>query len=163
MVRLLLLGPVVYLAAVAETALADVLRIGAVAPAPLCLAGVIWLLAVDRRGPFWNVAAMGLAEDLLAPGRVGPGLAAMLLVGYLVAQVRRRLAADHNLPQSLLTGAAVMLAALLVALARWLLGEVPAGLLATAEQAAAVGTYTAALAIPLLLVLTWTKKEAGGS
>ena len=79
--HLLILIPIVYIAAVAETSLVDVMRIGDVAPDLLALVALVWLVTVAGPRAFLVAGAVALLGDLIAPGRVGVGTAWMLLVG----------------------------------------------------------------------------------
>lgn len=162
--RILLFIPVVYLAAVTETSLADVLRIGAIAPDILGLTAMVWL--VIARGPyaFLGAGLIGLVADLLSPGRIGVGAAAWLLIGYALAQPRWRLAFEHGVGQAAMAALAVSVWGATVGTARWLVGDA-AGLALPTVWARAVGTglYTGAIGLPILLVLGWVCDPRGRS
>jgi len=156
--RFLLSLTILYLAAVVDTSLAEVFRVGEVAPDFLALAAVLWLLAIARPGQFLAAGAYGLVQDLIAPGRVGPGAAGFLLVGYLVARVRLRLAPEHFLWHVAMAWAGATLLALSTAAAAWMLGETRQPWLILSQRAAGVGLYTAALSVPLFMIAGWIRQ-----
>ena len=154
----LLLVPIVYLAAVVDTSLADRLQVGHVAPDLLALVAVVWLLVAGSPWGFLAVAAIGLAGDLISPGRVGLGMASFLLVGYAVTRLRGRVALESLAGQVAVVLAAVTLVGLAVATGRWLLGETAEALPALLARAMGVGLYTAGVSVPLLMVIGWIRE-----
>lgn len=158
MTRWLLLVPLAYIAAVADTSLADAFCVGQMAPDFLALAAMLWLLVVAKPGAFLAVGAIGLVSDLIAPGRIGFGLAGFLVAGYLVARLRARLAPEHFLWHAMFTFAAVALVSVVTALGHRLLGEVSLPLTALALRSAGVGLYTAALSVPLFMIVAWIRE-----
>jgi rod shape-determining protein MreD len=155
--RILLLIPLVYLAAVAETSLADGLRIGAIAPDLLALTAAVWLVAA--RGPYTFLAAggIGLVADLLSPGRIGIGAAARLLIGYAMVRPRWRWAFERVLGQVSAVALAVGVWAATVGFARWLVGDAALGLATILARSLATGLYTAAISLPILLAVSWVR------
>lgn len=158
-VRWLLYSTTLYLAAVAETSLAESLRIGEVGPDFLALAAMLWLLVIARPGQFLAAGGCGLVQDLMAPGRVGPGAAGFLLAGYLVSRIRLRLAPEHFLWHVALTWAGTTVLAISSAAWAWLAGETLQPWLILSQRAAGVGLYTAAGSVPLLLIAGWTREQ----
>lgn len=145
----------VYLAAVAETAIAPLLRVGDTAPDLLALLAVVLALRWGNRYAFLGSGAIALAGDLISPGRVGLGAAWMLLVGFALGRFHRRWPLRHAPLQS---------AALLLAVAIWasglglscrLLGAVETAIPTIICRAVYTGAYTAAVALPVLMVLGW--------
>ena len=153
--QLFLLIPLVYLAAVAETSLADVLRVGQTAPELLALTAVVWLLLARGRWAFLAAGAIALVGDFIAPGRLGVGAAWMLLAGYGLSRLKGRLPTEHLVVQVPMVLAAVTLWALAVAATGRLLGDVPLPWSAIPSRAAGVGLYTAGVSLPVLMVLGW--------
>jgi rod shape-determining protein MreD len=155
-----------YAAAAIQTSLGDLMRVGRAEPDLLALAAVAWLLATVGPRAILVAGAIGLLEDLLAPGRVGLAAACFLTVGYGVARLRTRLPLDHlalQLPVMLLSLTALALAQ---TLGRWLAGETAADLGPLAVRAVGVGLYTSGVGLPLLMVMGWIrearrKKEVG--
>lgn len=154
----LLLIPVVYLAAVAETTLVDSMRVGEIAPELLALVAAVWLTTVGRRWSFLTAGAIALVGDLLAPGRLGVGAAWMLLVGYGVTRLRSRLPLDQLAVQVPAVFAMVTVWALAVSAGQRLLGDVPLPWAVVPLRAAAVGAYTAGMALPVLMVIGWLRE-----
>jgi rod shape-determining protein MreD len=145
----------VYLAAVAETSLGDVLRIGAIAPDLLALTAAVWLVVARGRYAFLVAGGIGLIADLLAPGRIGVGAAAWLLVGYAMLRPRWRWALEHVLGQLAAVAMAVSVWAATAGFGRWMVGDVGLGLSTILGRAVGTGLYTAAISLPVLLVASW--------
>ena len=159
--RYLLLVPIIYVVAVLQTSLAGVLCIGHVGPDLMALVAVIWLLADSEPRAFVAAGAIGLAGDLIAPGRVGPGMACFLLVGYAVCRLRTRLPADHLVGRAVINLLAVSVTSLGIGCVGWVLGDPSPGLLEIVTRSVGVGTYTAGASIPLLMILGWISEPYG--
>ena len=158
MKRCLLLLAVLYAAAAIQTSLGDLMRVGRAEPDLLALAAVAWLLAVGGPRAFLVAGAIGLLEDLLAPGRAGLAAACFLTVGYGLTRLRASLPLDHlalQLPVMLLSLAVLALAQ---TLGRWLAGETAADLGPLAVRALGVGLYTSGVGLPLLMVCGWIRE-----
>ena len=154
----LLLLPWLYVAAAIQTSLGDLMRVGRAEPDLLALAAVAWLLAVGGPRAFLVAGAIGLLEDLLAPGRVGLAAACFLTVGYGLTRLRASLPLYHlvlQLPVMLLS---LTVLALAQTLGRWLAGETAADLGPLAVRALGVGLYTSGVGLPLLMVLNWIRE-----
>jgi rod shape-determining protein MreD len=160
LVRTLLLAVIVYVAAVVETSLGDVMRVGRVTPDLLALVAVVYVLAARSPRAFLAAGAIALAGDLIAPGRLGVGAAWMLVVGYAVGRLRHHVRLDHFTAQVPVVGLAVACWATGVAATARLLGDLPLAWPAIAVRSAGVGLYTAGVAIPVLMVLGWTRERA---
>jgi rod shape-determining protein MreD len=144
-----------YLAAVCDTALAPVWAIGTATPDFLGLAAVVWALAPGKPRTFLAAAAVGLLADLVSPGRLGVGAAAFAVVAYALAALRGRFVTWPSWAKAAAVAPAVAAQVLAIGLGRRWLGEIDLGLLALAGRSAAVGAYTAGLALPLLMALDW--------
>ena len=153
--HMVLLALLVYVAAVLETSLVDVLRIGDAAPDLLALAAIVWLLTARGPRAFLAAGAIALAGDLLAPGRVGVGMFWMLLVGYAVTRLRARCKFDYLVFQVPTAFVAVTLWAIAVGASARLLGDVALPWWSIVVRGAAVGLYTAAVCLPVLMVVGW--------
>jgi rod shape-determining protein MreD len=158
--RILLLAAVVYLAAVVETSLGDVMRVGRVTPDLLALVAVVYVLAARSPTAFLAAGAIALAGDLIAPGRLGVGAAWMLVVGYALGRLRHHVPLDHFAAQMPVVGLAVACWATGVAVTSKLLGDLPLDWSAIAVRTAGAGLYTAGVAIPVLMILGWTRERA---
>jgi rod shape-determining protein MreD len=154
----LLLLPLLYAAAAIQTSLGDLMRVGRAEPDLLALAAVAWLLAAEGPHAFLVAGAIGLVEDLLAPGRVGLAAACFLTVGYGLARLRTRFPLDHlaiQLPAMLLSLTVLTLAQ---TVGRWLSGETAADLGPLVVRALGVGLYTSGVGLPLLMVMDWIRE-----
>lgn len=153
--RVLVLLPVLYGAAVFQTAFGGLWRIGHVEPNLLAVTAIVWLLLVPGRRMFLAAGAAGLLEDLLVPGRVGLGMACFLVVGYAVGQVRARSPIDRLVVQLAVVFVAASALAVCQASMHWLMTPTPVSLSSLLRRALGVGAYTAGLSLPVLMVAGW--------
>lgn len=147
-----------YCAAAADGVWTAPLRVAGVEPDLLLLAALVWLVVCGRRYGFVGAGLVMLAGDLLGPGRVGAGAAAMLAAGWGVGALQRRWALG-NLPGRIggvALGAVAWSGAF--SLCNWCLGEIGGGLLVALVRAVGAGLYTAALAVPVLMVVGWSDR-----
>jgi cell shape-determining protein MreD len=160
--RFLILTLIVYIAAVAETSLVDVMRVGSVTPDLLALVAVVWVLTAAGPRAFLVAGAIALMGDLIAPGRPGVGMAWMLLVGYGITRLRARFqgATDGRgfVWQVPCVWAAVTVWAAAVGLTGRLLGDVSLPWPTLLARAAGVGVYTAGVSLPVLMVVGWFRE-----
>jgi len=153
--RHLILTIAVYLAAVLQTSLIDGLRIGRLTPDLVALVAMVWVLTATRPGAFLVAGGIGLVGDLLGPGRIGLGMAGLLLAGYGIEQLKTRFFLE-GLPARVATvGVAVSLYALALATGHVALGTVEGPLWILWARAAGVGLYTGAISLPVLMVVGW--------
>ena len=150
-----LLAVAAYAAAALDTALAPSWAVGRATPDLLALVAVAWVLAPGRSRAIWPVAAIGLLADLLAPGRLGVGLACFAVAGYLLAELRPRLAMAPVWTRAATVALAVCAIALTGGVLRRLLGELDLPALAILGRSAAVGVFTGGVALPVLMLLDW--------
>jgi len=155
---ILLLLPIVYVAAVADTALAARIQVGHAAPDLLALTAVVWLLVGAGPYGFLVAGAIGLAADLVSPGRVGLGMICFLLAGYAITRLRQRLALDHLFAQIIVVFGAVTLLAAGIGTGRWLLGEIAVDPATLLLRSLGVGAYTAGVSLPLWMVIGWVRE-----
>lgn len=156
--RVLILIPAVYVAAVLETSLADVIRVGPIVPDLLALVAIAWLLVAPGPRSFLAAGVVGLASDLISPGHVGMAAASFLLVGYGVTRLRARWAITHFVVQVALVFAAVTVIASALAMGEWLMGTAPGGPSLLLSRSAGVGLYTAGVSLPMLMVVGWMQE-----
>jgi len=156
--RLVLLLAIVYTTAVLETSLADAIRVGHVTPDLLALVAVIWLLLIPGRRTFLAAGLIGLAADLISPGRVGLGVASFLVVGYALTRLRTKFRLDHLVWQVPAVYAATTVLAVSLATGRWLLGETAVPLSTLLARAVGVGIYTTGVSLPLLMIIGWLRE-----
>jgi rod shape-determining protein MreD len=156
--RLVVLIPIVYLAAVFQTSLVEAIRIGRVEPDLLAMTALVWLLVAAGPRGFLAAGLIGLVADLLSPGRLGLGLACYLVVGYALVRLRTRVGLESVSAQLAAVWGGATLLALGQAVGRWLLGEPGQTLPASLAGAIGVGVYTAALSLPVLMVVSWIRQ-----
>lgn len=156
--RLLLLVPFVYAAAVLQTSLADAISVGHVTPDLMALLAVIWILVATGRRTFLVAGAIGLAADLISPGHLGLGMASFLLVGYGLARLRTKLDIEHLVGQVFCVGAATTVLATSQAIGSSLSGETAVPLATLLVRALGVGLYTAGMSVPLLMLIGWIRE-----
>ena len=165
--RIVLLLLFVYVAAVAETSLVDVIRVGEVSPDLLALVAVVWLLTASGPRAFLAAGAVTLVGDAIAPGPLGVGTVWMLLVGYGISRLRAHFQGATNgrgfigaqlLWQVPIVAAAVTVWAAAVGLTARLLGDVSLPWSTLLARSAGVGIYTAGVALPLLMVVGWIRE-----
>ena len=159
--RLLLLIAILYGAAVFETSLADVIRVGHVAPDLMALLAVIWLLLTPGRRTFLVAGAIGLAADMIAPGRVGVGTACFLLIGFALTRLRAKLDVEHLVWQVPVVSVSVTMLAAGLATGRWVSGETAIPLSTLLVRAVGVGVYTTGVSVPLLMLIGWLREPFG--
>lgn len=152
--RLMLVALIACAAAVADTSLAGALEVHQVAPSLIALAALTWQLVAPGPYAFLGAGAIALAGDMCAPGHVGAGAAAMLMVAYGVGRLR----IEHYALQVLVLLVGTTAWAVATGLLRWLLGDSAVGLALLLGESALVGAYTAALALPLLMVVAWVRE-----
>ena len=156
--RYLLLLPIVYIAAVLETSLVDLIGVGRVAPDLLAMVAIIWLMIVPTPRAFLAAGAIVLVGDLIAPGRPGVGMAWMLAVGYAITRLRQHVRMDHLAVQLIVLWAAVTLWASAVGFTAQLTGHTVSPWLTLFANTAGVGIYTAGVSLPVLMVIGWIRE-----
>jgi len=153
--HILLLIPIVYAAAMLDTALGDVVRIGAIAPDLLAMTAVMWILLAGGPRAFLVAGAIALLADLIAPGPLGIGAAWMLLVGYPLCRLRKNVKIDNLAVRVAVVCVAVTLWATGVGLTGYLFSDIDTRPMTVVLRAGGVGIYTAAVSVPLFMVAGW--------
>jgi len=158
---LILLIPILYIAAVLQTTMVDLVQIGPLAPDLLALAAILWVV-IAAPSPWADLVAggIGFLEDLVSPGRVGLGAVSFLLVGYGVARLRGRFRMESMASRILTVCVGVTSIVLCVAVGRWLCGELTLALAMVLTRALGVGVYTAGVSVPVAMVLSWLGQSA---
>ena len=156
--RYLLLPPILYLTAVLQTSLADVLGVGHVTPDLLALLAVLWLLVTPGRRAFLVAGLIGLVVDLISPGRMGIAAASFLLVGYGLTRLRAKLDLEHLARQVPIVCLATTALSVTLALGGWLLGQTSVPLATLLVRALGVGVYTTGVSLPLLMIIGWIRE-----
>jgi rod shape-determining protein MreD len=151
----------IYLAAVADTALGELLRVGDVTPDLVALVAVVWVLLVRSRWAFLTAGAVALLGDLIAPGRVGVGAAWMLLVGFGLGRLLQQIRSRHLAVRLPLVLGALIVWCLGVAATQSILRETAAPFTTQLRHALGAALYTSAIAVPVLMVAGWMRAERG--
>lgn len=160
MVRWIALATSMYAAAVLDTAAGDALAIGSVAPDWITLVAFTWLVTQPTRAPYLVAGGCGLLGDLISPGPLGFGVVAMLLVVVVATRWQTHF---RSLPLRVVgVGLAAAAVAGGVAVGHRILGAAAEAIPALLGDAVGVGFYTAAISLPLFLVLSWWPESAAG-
>ncbi len=149
----------VYLAAVADTALGEVLRVGTVTPDLVALVAVLWVILVPSRWAFLTAGAVALLGDLIAPGRVGVGAAWMLPVGLGLGRVVQHIRSRGLTVRLPLVAAAMTVWCLGVTATASALGDTTLPLASQLGHALGAAVYTSAIAVPVLMVAGWVRTD----
>jgi rod shape-determining protein MreD len=158
MLPYLILIPALYLAALVDTSLSSAFELGAVAPDALMVVALVWSLAVaGERGPL-AAGAAGFVSDLVAPGRLGVGLACFAVAGYVLSRLRARFGIRRPLALSLCAWPAATSMVLGPAVVRRWLGEVDMSWSTLLGRGLAVGAFTAAAVMPILLAFATVRR-----
>ena len=156
--RYLLLPPIVYVAAVLETSAVDAITVGRIAPDLLAMVAIVWLTTVGSARAFLVAGAVVLIGDLIGPGRPGVGMAWILPIGYAIGRLQEHVKTDHLAVQVTVVWAAVTLWAAAVGVSFQLLGDVSLPWPTLIARAVGVGFYTAAVSLPVLMVVGWIRE-----
>jgi rod shape-determining protein MreD len=148
-----------YVALAFDAALVDLIAVDRVVPDLLAIVALVWLLSCPASAQaVVAAAAIGLAADLAAGGRIGAGMASFACVGYAATKLRTKIDTDHPLVQTALTWPAATAIALAVAVARVADGELATPAWAAIVRSLFVGGYTAAASLPVWMVLSWIRQ-----
>ena len=150
----------IYLAVAIQTTLVSTIQVGRVAPLIPALVAAAIVLLHGRNGVLVLVAAIGLLEDALWPGRMGIAMAWYLLLGWCLLEVSERFDLQRVSRRVTATGLFAGLVALGTGATRYILGEPTLGLSTIAAHAVGIGLYTAALAVPFWLALNWLENAS---
>jgi rod shape-determining protein MreD len=148
-----------YVTAVADAAVAPLLRVGTIEPIFLALLACV-VISRGGRKAFLATGVVGLTSDLLGPGRIGIDAAIYLVVGFALSQTKRRPGIEHPLAHTALAWLAISLLALCIGTTRWLAGEVPIAWTGILGRSLGVGAYSAALGLPVFMVSGWIESPA---
>lgn len=158
--RYAIIALTVYLAVAIQTTLVDAIRIGQFGLEIPAMVAVAVVLLHGGNGALVLVAAVGLLEDALWPGRMGIALAWYLLLGWGVLEISERFDLRPLTRRVAVTGLFSGLLALGVGVTRYSLGEPTVALSAIGATAVGIGTSAAIAAIPFWIVLDWLASVA---
>jgi rod shape-determining protein MreD len=148
-----ILAILVYLAVALQTTLVDVIQIGRIAPQIPAMVAVAVVLLHRGSGALVFVAAIGLLEDALWPGRMGISMAWYLLLGWCLLEGAERFDLKPLNRRIAATALYAGLLALCVGTTRLAVGEPTVGFSAIAASAAGIGLYTAVVSVPFWFLL----------
>jgi len=157
-VRSLLLLVAAYAAAVIDTSLGDLMRIGCIAPDLLTLTAIVWLLTTEGRTALVGAGIVALFGDLIAPGKPGLGAACMLLVGYAVMRARIALPSNHLAVQLISVLIATTAWALATAVLGRLVGQITLAWADIPGRCFGVALYTTGISVPVLMIAGWIRE-----
>ena len=149
-----------YLAAALQTSLAPVIEVRHVMPDLFALVTIVWLLRPAAPHGFIAAGLVGLVYDLTSAAPPGIGLGLYSLAGYSICMLRGKLDGNHLLVQLPIVVLATTIIALGEAEATRLFGELTLPWTTLAVRAVGVGVYTAAVALPVLMVVGWLPRGA---
>lgn len=156
--RYLVAGLIAFLAVVIQAALVDACRIGPIGFNLPAMVAVAFVFLFRSNASLAMVAAVGLLEDVLCPGRLGVAMAWYLLLGWGLLEAGERFDLRPLSRRIASTGVFAGLLTLGVATSRLAIGEPTVGFAEIAQSAAAVAICTAVAAIPFWLVASWSER-----
>ncbi|MFW6124825.1 MAG: rod shape-determining protein MreD [Pirellulales bacterium] len=156
--RILLILAVTYVAVVLQIGLCPWLRIADAAPDMLALEALAVVLIASSPYGFMWAAWIGLLHDLVSAGSLGVAMFWFAAVGYAVQRVRDHFYLANSLARAGVVAAGTAVAVAGVVVTQRLLGQTPLEWRAMPLYSAGVGLYTAAVALPIFLLL-WSHKQ----
>jgi rod shape-determining protein MreD len=154
--------PLVYVAAVLETWLAPRWEVSGAGPDLMVLVAFTWIACSTGCSAILVAAMVGLASDLGSSTPLGLGMAVFALVGYCAVWLRRRLMLDHFPARLGMIWFAATATTLLQGFVLRLIGQSTLPMRPLIERGALVGLYTAALAIPIFMIIGWHTESRSG-
>jgi rod shape-determining protein MreD len=154
--------PLIYVAAVLQSALGPRWEIAGAAPNLLIVVALVWLTVSLNRHALAIVAAIGLVSDLNSPGPMGMDMALFAMAGYTALWLRQRLMIDHFPGRLSVIWLAATFITLLEGIVLRFMAASPLALRLVFERSLLVGLYTMAVAIPVLMVIGW-KNDRGAN
>lgn len=150
-----LLVVLVYAALLADTVAAPYLAIGGVSPDWSALVVIAWML--HARAPYTVLVSglAGLLVDLAAAERVGPGVVAFALTGYLLSRLAPLLRMRSLVVETAVAGGATFAIGGILTATALLTGRLDVGLGHCAVHLVGVAAYTSLVAVPLLMIQGW--------
>lgn len=153
--RLALLLSLFYAALLADTVAGPKLALGRASPDWTALALVVWLLRTRSNWAPLTAGGLGWLTDLAAGGRVGPGIAAFALAGYLIPRLAAKLPSRQVLVEAVAVAVGTFGIGLVVCTAAFVAAELADGPVATILHLFSTAAYTACAAIPVLMLRNW--------
>jgi rod shape-determining protein MreD len=152
-----------YVAAAMQISLAAVIEVRHVVPDLFALVAVIWLLRTSGQRAIWGAAFVGVLYDFTSAAPLGIGLGIYSVVGYALGRLDGR-AGGMFLPVQL---AIVWLATTSIACGEAAAARIVADTTLTwttlTVRGGSVGVYTAAVSVPVLMVIGWLPRKQPAS
>jgi rod shape-determining protein MreD len=144
-----------YFATVLEGRLASVWEVAGVAPDLCALLAFAWLTVPNRKLGLPAVAIVGLISDLSQSTPLGITLGAFGAFGFALIELQRRFRLDALPLRICAIAFATAAIALVQSVAARYTGQTLQPFGALIGRSLLTGAYTAAIAVPLLMVLSW--------
>ncbi|MBI2826773.1 MAG: rod shape-determining protein MreD [Planctomycetia bacterium] len=160
MPNVLLLLVLTYLAAVIETAGADVIAVYRAAPSLLAITAIGW--TVMGSSTPWRIAhaaVVGLVFDLNGGGHAGIGIAAFALTAFVAMRLRPWFRRQEPVAQAVATAPLVAALMIVVVLGNAIVGEPGAPPSVAVPRATVIALYTSAVSLPLWMLLDWVRES----
>jgi rod shape-determining protein MreD len=157
----LFLIPLVYFASILEISFAPHWQIAGAGPDLLALIAVMWTVKSTGWHALAATALVGLVCDLNSEGPLGIGMALYAAIAYGVIWWRRQVGLDRLPAQIAVVWTGVTAISISELAANRCLGQSVPPLSIAIERTAIVGLYTAMIAVPIVLVLSWRGERHG--
>lgn len=144
-----------YFAAVLEGRLASVWEVAGVAPDLCALLAFGWLTSQNRKIGLPAVAIVGFVSDLSQSTALGISFGAFGAAGFALIELERRFRLDALPLRICAIAFATAAIALVQSIAARYTGQTLQPWGALVGRSLLTGAYTAAIAVPLLMVLSW--------
>jgi rod shape-determining protein MreD len=144
-----------YFATVLQVLLANVWEVAGVAPDLCALLAFGWLTIPNRKAGLPAVAIIGLLSDLSQTTPLGVTVGAFGVVGFALIELQRRFRLDALPLRICAIGIATATIALVQCVAARCNGQTLLPLGTLIGRSLLTGAYTAAIAVPLLMVWSW--------
>lgn len=155
----LFLIPLVYLASILQIGLAPHWQVAGAGPDLLALIAVLWTMKSIGWHALAAAATIGLVCDLNSTGPLGVGMALYAVIAYGVVWWRRQVRLDRLPAQIAVVWTGVTAISISEFVASRCLGQSVPPLPIAVERTAIVGLYTAMIAVPIVLVISWRRER----
>lgn len=146
-----------YVAALLDSTFVTRWQVGSVGPDLFALVAFVWLAGTQSRWAVLVAAAIGLASDLNSPAPLGIGMGAFAVCACAAVYLRQNLRLDGPIARLGIVWFGAAGTCLLQAIVLRIMGQIALSPGAMAQHASLVGLYNTLLAVPALMVASWTK------
>jgi rod shape-determining protein MreD len=148
----------VYAVAVLDSQLSSAWEIAGVRPDLFALAAFVWLMSPSHNHGLFSIAVVGLMSDLSRSTPIGIGIASFAVAAFGLSELQRRVRLDVIPLRASAIGFAAGSIALMQSVVLRLMNEIPNSWTQLVVQSSLTGIYTAAVGVPLLMILSWRTK-----